>query len=111
MAIGRTACTGWLNLEQVNLRTNPENGKIIGAQQEAERTSVDNIFALGDVLEGVPELTGTAQKAGRLLAHRLAALLRGVEVGSDEYRGLLMDYRAYPTTVFSPLEYGCVGLS
>ncbi|CAG09709.1 unnamed protein product, partial [Tetraodon nigroviridis] len=51
-------------------------------------------------LQGRPELTPTAIKAGKLLAHRLAG--RSTE---------LMNYHNVPTTVFTPLEYGCVGLS
>jgi len=46
------------------------------------------------------ELTPTAIKAGMLLARRLYG-------GGQE----LMDYTNVPTTVFTPLEYGCVGLS
>jgi len=44
------------------------------------------------------ELTPTAIKAGKLLAERLF-------LGATE----LMDYRFVPTTVFTPLEYGCCG--
>uniref|UniRef100_A0A3P8S2J2 Thioredoxin reductase 2 n=1 Tax=Amphiprion percula TaxID=161767 RepID=A0A3P8S2J2_AMPPE len=50
--------------------------------------------------KGRPELTPTAIKAGKLLARRLAGQ-------STE----LMDYDNVATTVFTPLEYGCVGLS
>ncbi|XP_037231628.1 thioredoxin reductase 2, mitochondrial isoform X3 [Falco rusticolus] len=49
---------------------------------------------------GRPELTPTAIAAGKLLAQRLFGQ-------SSE----LMDYDNVPTTVFTPLEYGCVGLS
>jgi thioredoxin reductase (NADPH) len=47
-----------------------------------------------------PELTPVAIQAGKLLARRLYG-------GSQE----LMDYDDIATTVFSPLEYGCVGLT
>jgi thioredoxin reductase (NADPH) len=47
-----------------------------------------------------PELTPVAVQAGRLLARRLFA---------DE--NAYMDYDNVATTVFTPLEYGCVGLS
>ncbi|KAH7959366.1 hypothetical protein HPB49_010539 [Dermacentor silvarum] len=50
--------------------------------------------------EGKPELTPVAIHAGKLLARRLAGV-------SSEY----MDYNSVPTTVFTPLEYGCVGIS
>ncbi|KAK9391544.1 thioredoxin reductase 2 mitochondrial-like [Crotalus adamanteus] len=49
---------------------------------------------------GRPELTPTAIASGKLLARRLFGL-------SAE----LMDYDNVPTTVFTPLEYGSVGIS
>uniref|UniRef100_A0A8D2EGD9 Thioredoxin reductase 2 n=1 Tax=Theropithecus gelada TaxID=9565 RepID=A0A8D2EGD9_THEGE len=55
---------------------------------------------IGQPSEGRPELTPTAIMAGRLLVQRLFG-------GSSD----LMDYDNVPTTVFTPLEYGCVGLS
>ena len=55
---------------------------------------------MGDVVYGVPELTPVAIAAGRRLAGRL-------------YDGskLEMDYATIATAVYTPLEYGCVGLS
>jgi thioredoxin reductase (NADPH) len=46
-----------------------KSGKIIVNADES--TSVDNIFAIGDVAEGKLELTPPAIKAGQLLANRL----------------------------------------
>ncbi|XP_070241762.1 thioredoxin reductase 2, mitochondrial isoform X1 [Bos mutus] len=97
-AIGRVPETASLNLEKAGVHTNPVTGKILVDAQEA--TSVPHIYAIGDVAEGRPELTPTAIMAGRLLAQRLSGRT------SD-----LMDYSSVPTTVFTPLEYGCVGLS
>ncbi|KAF4011517.1 hypothetical protein G4228_004347 [Cervus hanglu yarkandensis] len=97
-AIGRVPETSSLNLEKAGVCTNPVTGKILVDAQEA--TSVPHIYAIGDVAEGRPELTPTAIMAGRLLAQRLSGRT------SD-----LMDYDNVPTTVFTPLEYGCVGLS
>lgn len=37
----------------------------------AEQTNVPHIFAIGDVVQGNPELTPVAIAAGRLLARRL----------------------------------------
>lgn len=59
-----------------------------------------HIYAIGDIQNGRLELTPTAIKAGMLLAQRLYG-------GKTE----LMDYVNVPTTVFTPLEYGCCGLS
>lgn len=97
-AIGRVPETRSLNLEKAGVNTNPDSHKILVDAQEA--TSVPHIYAIGDAAEGRPELTPTAIMAGRLLAQRLCSQ------SSD-----LMDYDNVPTTVFTPLEYGCVGLS
>ncbi|KAF1445816.1 TRXR2 reductase, partial [Pygoscelis papua] len=97
-AVGRAPDTETLNLETVGVKTNSETGKIIVDASEA--TSVPHIYAVGDITEGRPELTPTAIAAGKLLAQRLFGQ-------SSE----LMDYDNIPTTVFTPLEYGCVGLS
>ncbi|NXE36516.1 TRXR2 reductase, partial [Ptilorrhoa leucosticta] len=97
-AVGRVPDTKALNLETVGVKTNSETGKIIVDASEA--TSVPHIYAVGDITEGRPELTPTAIAAGKLLAQRLFGQ-------SSE----LMDYDNVPTTVFTPLEYGCVGLS
>merc|ERR1712117_335931 len=97
-AIGRDACTGNMGLDKVGVSLNPKNGKVI--HDEAERTNVGNIFAIGDVLDNKPELTPVAIQAGKLLARRLC----GVST-------MLTDYVNVCTTVFTPLEYGCCGLS
>uniref|UniRef100_A0A8C3UVP3 thioredoxin-disulfide reductase (NADPH) n=1 Tax=Catharus ustulatus TaxID=91951 RepID=A0A8C3UVP3_CATUS len=97
-AVGRAPDTKTLNLEAAGVKTNSETGKIIVDASEA--TSVPHIYAIGDITEGRPELTPTAIAAGKLLAQRLFSQ-------SSE----LMDYDNVPTTVFTPLEYGCVGLS
>ncbi|XP_041083729.1 thioredoxin reductase 2, mitochondrial-like [Polyodon spathula] len=97
-AVGRAPETRALNLEKVGVKTNRETGKIIVSADEA--TSVPHIYAIGDIADGRPELTPTAIQAGKLLARRLFGK-------STE----LMDYDCVPTTVFTPLEYGSVGLS
>ncbi|MGH0183061.1 UNVERIFIED_CONTAM: hypothetical protein FKN15_027191 [Acipenser sinensis] len=97
-AVGRAPETRALNLEKVGVKMNRETGKIIVSADET--TSVPHIYAIGDIAEGRPELTPTAIQAGKLLARRLFGK-------SSE----LMDYDCVPTTVFTPLEYGSVGLS
>jgi hypothetical protein len=82
---------------------NAVNGKL---PVRHERTSVEHIYAIGDVIDGdaleppsqLTELTPVAIQAGRLLARRL--------YGGQARQ---MDYRMVPTTVFTPLEYGSVG--
>jgi len=97
-AIGRDACTSGLGLEEIGVELNPKNRKVL--HDASEKTSVDNIYAIGDVLDDKPELTPVAIQAGRLLAKRLCGV-------SD----VLTDYVNVCTTVFTPLEYGCCGLS
>jgi thioredoxin reductase (NADPH) len=95
-AIGRYALTQNLNLAAAGLVAE-KNGKF---KVVNEQTNVENIYAIGDVVDGVMELTPSAIKAGALLSKRL------FEGGSEQ-----MDYTNIPTTVFTPLEYGCCGLS
>lgn len=103
-AVGRRADTSRLGLEKVGIATVPSSGKIVCTN---EQTSVPHIYAIGDVVEGKPELTPVAIMAGKLLAKRLFA-----KDGSEERRRSEgMDYDKIPTTIFTPLEYGCIGYS
>nr|XP_056715348.1 thioredoxin reductase 2, mitochondrial [Euleptes europaea] len=97
-AVGRQPDTKTLNLGAAGVKINSAMGKIVVDATEA--TSAPHIYAVGDITEGRPELTPTAIAAGKLLARRL--------FGQSKE---LMDYDNVPTTVFTPLEYGCVGLS
>jgi len=96
-AIGRNAETTAIGLDKAGVHVDKATGKL---ETVNERTNVPHIYAIGDVLKDKLELTPVAIAAGRLLARRL-------------YNGgkTLMDYRAVPTTIFTPLEYGCVGLA
>mmetsp|Transcript_38757 Transcript_38757/g.109596 ORF Transcript_38757/g.109596 Transcript_38757/m.109596 type:complete len:551 (+) Transcript_38757:175-1827(+) len=98
LAVGRRPATSGLGLPQAGVEVDTASGKI--TVREDDSTSVPHIFAIGDAALGRPELTPTAIQAGRLLARRLFG-------GSSE----LMRYNMVPTTVFTPLEYSCVGLS
>lgn len=95
-ATGRNPDVKGLNLEAVGVEVS-KSGKIIAPK---DATSVPSIFAVGDIVEDRPELTPLALKAGILLARRLFA-------GANEF----VDYDFVPTTVFTPIEYGYVGLS
>jgi len=97
-AIGRDACTANIGLDTIGVALNPKNGKVLHSADEA--TNVPNVYAIGDVLEDKPELTPVAIQAGKLLARRLAGA-----------SSTLTDYVNICTTVFTPLEYGCCGLS
>ncbi|XP_022188668.2 thioredoxin reductase 1, mitochondrial isoform X2 [Nilaparvata lugens] len=96
-ATGRHPQTDVLNLESAGVEYNKGNGKIDAVN---EATNVPHIFAVGDVLLNKPELTPVAIHAGKLLARRM--------YGGSTHN---MDYENVATTVFTPLEYGCVGLS
>ncbi|CAG7818159.1 unnamed protein product [Allacma fusca] len=98
VAIGRDAATKDLTLENAGVIVNPENGRI--PTNSRDQTNVKNIYAIGDVADNRPELTPVAIKAGLLLARRLF-----------DGRRVLMDYTRIPTTVYTQLEYSCVGLS
>ncbi|XP_069906101.1 thioredoxin reductase 3 isoform X1 [Oryctolagus cuniculus] len=98
LAIGRDSCTRNIGLEKIGVRINEKNGKI--PVNDVEQTNVPYVYAVGDVLEGKPELTPVAIQAGKLLARRLH--------GASSEK---CDYFSIPTTVFTPLEYGCCGLS
>uniref|UniRef100_A0A7M4FLX2 thioredoxin-disulfide reductase (NADPH) n=1 Tax=Crocodylus porosus TaxID=8502 RepID=A0A7M4FLX2_CROPO len=97
IAIGRDACTRNIGLDKIGVRINEKNGKI--PVSDEEQTNVPYVYAIGDILDGKLELTPVAIQAGRLLARRLYA-------GSS----IKCDYVNVPTTVFTPLEYGCCGL-
>jgi thioredoxin reductase (NADPH) len=97
-AIGRLADTDKLGLENAgDVKTNPKNRKIICSY---EQSSVPNIYAVGDVMDGCPELTPVAIQAGQMLARRL--------FGNSKTP---MDYVNVCTTVFTPIEYSCVGMT
>jgi len=97
IATGRSASTTKLGLQNIGIKIGPNN-KIYA--NEADQTSVPNIYAIGDCAVGRPELTPTAIQAGRLLVGRLYNNSKK-----------LMEYNLVPTTVFTPLEYGTIGLS
>lgn len=96
-ATGRSPDTSGLALDVAGVKIDARGYIVIDA---AEATSVPHIFAIGDTAKGRPELTPVAIRAGELLARRLFA-------GSSQ----LFDYNFIPTTIFTPIEYGFVGLS
>ena len=101
-ATGRQPDTSALGLDNAGVVYDKTSEPPMGSKIPVvdERTNVENIFAVGDVCEGKLELTPVAVKAGELLARRLFG-------GSAQ----LMDYGMVATTVFTPVEYGSVGLS
>jgi len=110
VAIGRDCNPAGMSVEKAGVNYNTKSNKIVGRKEETERTNIDHIYAVGDILEGVPELMPVAQEAGKLLAHRIK------QRQSDEDENIILrdfstDYSHIPTTVFSPVEYSFVGQS
>lgn len=105
-AIGREACTKDLNLQQIGLELSSINGFKIRTKEE-QSIDIPWLYAIGDCIDEstMPphqalELTPVAIQAGQLLARRLFnnSLIK-------------MNYYNVPTTVFTPIEYGAIGLS
>lgn len=107
-AISRYPLTAELNLANVGVKVDPKSKKVIGGfQNEHDLTSVSNIYAIGDVLEGVKELTPLAKKNGWSVADRIAKKLAGKTVEDKDH----IAFQYIPTTVFSYPEYSTCGLT
>lgn len=110
MAIGRDAQPDKLELKHAGVNFG-KSLKVLGRPEEKERTNIDNIYAVGDVLEDVPELMPVAQKSGKLLAHRIYHRMKQDLPEDKILQKFTTDYNLIPTTVFSPTEYSFVGMS
>lgn len=97
--IGREPLQDTLNLNEFGIKTN-NRGYI--EVDEYQRTSVDNIYSLGDVC-GKVELTPMAIAAGRKLSNRL--------FGPAEFKDQKQDYDDVPSAVFSHPEVGSIGIT
>ena len=60
VAIGRDCDPSRMQVEKAGVQFNPKSNKIIGRDNEKERTNVDHIYAVGDIVEGIPELMPVA---------------------------------------------------
>ncbi|KAL5533435.1 GLR1_2 [Sanghuangporus sanghuang] len=98
-AVGRRPNTETLNLDTVGIQTN-EFGNIL--VDEWQRTTVPNIFVIGDV-QGKWLLTPVAIVAGRRLANRL--------FGPEKFKNDKLVYENIPSVVFSHPPTGAVGLT
>jgi len=96
-AVGRNANTQPLNLPATDIKLSP-SGYI--EVDEYQNTSVEHVYAIGDVTGKVP-LTPVAIAAGRRLAARLF----------DNRPDLKVDYENVPTVVFSHPPVATVGLT
>jgi thioredoxin reductase (NADPH) len=109
VAIGRSGCAHLLNLEAAGIPYDAKSGKVKANKDES--TNVPHIYAVGDVIEGYPELTPVAIQAGRLLANRLFGNKEDPNPAKKKLTTRLMDYSDIATTVFTPIEYGTIGYS
>jgi glutathione reductase (NADPH) len=96
-AIGRHPNVAGLGLEKAGVAINPGNGGIV--VDHFSRTSVPNIYAIGDVTHRI-NLTPVAIREGHAFADTVFGK-RSVEV----------DHADIPTAVFSQPEVGTVGLT
>jgi thioredoxin/glutathione reductase (selenoprotein) len=96
LATGRTPQTAGLNIPG-GLAS---SGKI-NVDREMAVSGLEGVFAIGDIVEGRPELTPVAIKDGEFLTRRLFG-------GRKDY---LEKPEYIPTTVFTPIEYGSIGFS
>ncbi len=95
VAIGRSLNTKDLNLEEVGVELTPKGQVVIDDQM---RTSVSNIYAVGDITQG-PQLSHKAQKQGLIAAEVIA--------GNDAH----MRYDVIPSAIFIYPEIAMVGIT
>ncbi len=95
-ATGRIPNTSGLGLEKAGVKLGPKGEIAVDAQS---RTTVDNIFAVGDVTDRV-NLTPVAIREGHAFAD---SVFGGISWQTD--------YDMIPTAVFSEPEIGTVGMS
>jgi glutathione reductase (NADPH) len=96
-SIGRIPNTDILNLENIGVKTNQKGAIQIN---EHYQTSVEHIYAVGDVIDKM-QLTPVALAEGHALADTLF----------NEQKDRTVSYKNIPTAVFSKPNIGTVGLS
>ena len=95
VAVGRQPVTDTLNLDAADIETT-DQGFI--ATDEQARTSLDHVFAVGDVA-GEPMLAHKAFREGEVAAEVIAG------------EPAALDYQAMPAAVFTDPEIGTVGMT
>lgn len=105
-AVSRHVVTDKLNIKRIGVETDPRTKKVLNYDPVTFSSNKDGIFAMGDALDGCPELTPIASMTGihiaRTVAHKLALL------AEEPYP---INFDVCPTTVFSYPEYSKVGMS
>src|SRR5690625_4506535 len=95
VTVGRKPNTSDIGLEQVGIELDDRG--LIKIDEQC-RTSVDNIYAIGDIVAG-PPLAHKASYEGKVAAEAIAGQKRAI------------DYQAIPAVVFSDPELASVGYS
>ncbi len=95
VTVGRRPNSQGLGLEETGVKVDSKGFIVVDHQL---RTSVPNIYAIGDVI-GQPMLAHKASKQGIIAAEIIAGLPRGV------------DYMAMPSVIFTDPEVATVGLT
>lgn len=95
LAVTRTPDTKNLGLEKFGIKFDKLQKLVVDQRWQ---TSVPWIYAVGDIVSGANELTPLAIKEGEYVTNGLFA---------NHWEAI--DYKAVPTTVFTPLEYSSCG--
>lgn len=95
VATGRSLNTKGLGLEEAGVELTPKGQVVVDGQL---RTTVPNIFAVGDITEG-PQLSHKAQKQGLIAAEVIA--------GNNVH----MSYDVIPSAIFIHPEIAMVGIT
>jgi glutathione reductase (NADPH) len=98
-AVGRHPATDEMGIEEAGVKLSTAGYVKV---DEYQNSSADNVYAVGDIVDGGIELTPVAVKAGRLLAERLF---------NPEMPKAKMDYSLVPTVIFSHPPIGMIGLT
>mmetsp|Transcript_76599 Transcript_76599/g.165759 ORF Transcript_76599/g.165759 Transcript_76599/m.165759 type:complete len:94 (-) Transcript_76599:662-943(-) len=93
MAVGRHPNTKGLGLENIGAELAPSGKLLTNRLCQVQGENCQDVYAIGDVVEGKLELTPTAIMDGKLLVGRL------LNVHHEN-----MNWDKIPTTVFTPLE-------
>lgn len=111
LAVGRSLNSQGLNLQSVpEIKLHSKTNKPLGWYDNQRLKISENMYCLGDALEGEHELTPVAIKSGRLLARRLFEEFNNFpqeqRIKEDSF-----SYNYVPTTVFTSPEMSTLGYS
>ncbi|CAG0914711.1 unnamed protein product [Notodromas monacha] len=101
VAIGRKADVSDMDLHVAGVSVNADGEILV---DESGRTGNPDIFAIGDVAAGTPDLASFATQCGKRVANFLFA-------ENPDGRGLMRNFGDPPTVVFTPAEFASLGFS